>query len=123
MAIFSHMGGGYRRGKECRTTSNLQEDEEGRNNLEISKENYPCYLQNNENLIEGTIDTNAGNPQQQYENSRQEIGGSKRACSPTSTNSEKDIMAATNETKMIIVTAPPNNEGWRKVEKKKSRKA
>lgn len=108
--------------RNAEATNNLQEDEDEKNNPEISNASYPHHIQNNEYLIEGAIDTNAGNPQQQYENTRQEIGGSKRAYSPTSTDSEKDNMAATNETQMIIVTAPPNNEGWRKVEKKKARK-
>jgi len=41
----------------------------------------------------------------------------------TSSDSEKEILAATNEAQMTIVTVTPNNEGWRKVEKKKGRKA
>ena len=109
--------------KNAETTNILQEDEDGRNNPEINKESYPHHLQNNENLIEDATNPNARNPQQQYENPRQENGGSKRAYSTTSSDSEKDIMAATNEAQMIIVTTPPNNEGWWKVEKKKGRKA
>lgn len=109
-------------GRNEGTNSNIQEDEDSKINTVNSNANYPHHLLSNENLIEGAIDTNAVNPQQQDENTRQEIGGSKRAYSPTSTDSEKDIMAATNETQMIIVTDPPNNEGWRKVEKKKGRK-
>lgn len=107
---------------KAEATSIPQEDEDGRNNPEISKENHPQHLQNNGNQIEGATDTNESYPQQQYEKSGQEIGGSKRAYSPSSTDSEKDFMTATNEAQMIIVTAPPNNEGWRKVEKKKGRK-
>lgn len=62
------------------------------------------------------------NPQQQSEkySPEQEIRGNKWAHSTESSDSEKEF---TNEAQMAIVTATPNNEGWRKVEKKKGRKA
>jgi len=91
MAVFNHMGRRHRRRKNTETTNIFQEAEYPGNNPEINEKSIPHNPQNDENQIEYVIVPKTTNPQQQSEKRTpvQEVGGSRRAHSTESSDSEK----------------------------------
>lgn len=98
----------------------FQEAEYPGNKAELSQKATITTHKMMKNQMESAIILQTINAQQQSEKHvpGQEFGGSKQAHSTENSDSEKEIQTATNEAQMSIVTATPNNECWRKVEKK-----